>query len=487
MNLPRRSEDESSSSNRILILGCLIYFTYSVSLAVDSQFLSLYYKSKGFDGATLGVLFSLTPLTTFLTIPVWGMLTRAGGDEKNNDNVNGKSDLNEKATKRPFQILCMNIAIATICQISLAILDKPIHMMLVIIIAGLFQSPAKPMLDGIMMDHIEDRSNFGKFGFFSTLGTGFGTNLGGRLLTMSQKSMMVADNHIENLGTENFRDFISKFLSGFNLLFLARFILTIPPIICIRQLQIAAILKMRSGKNSTSNRGTKKAIDHQTPENDKEKSTSILSVSRDVAKHCFGNRLHLMFFLCIFVMGASGGVSDAFSFPRYQEAGCSTTHMGQSRLLSSCAGAVMFWYSGRVTRRLGIQNVLCLCMLCAGVRFSLLKKMDHRLYAYIVDFIRGATHGAFWSSSTIYASQIGPPGLRGMILLVLNGIYNGIGRSTGSIVGGKFQAIFGINNLFLCCAWINYVLAFVMFVLYNGQRKRDSNDATSLTASKKEQ
>jgi hypothetical protein len=287
-----------------------------VSLAVDSQFLSLYYKSKGFDGATLGVLFSLTPLTTFLTVPVWGMLTRAGGDEKNNDNGNGKSSIHEKATKRPFQILCMNIAIATICQISLAILDEPIHMMLVIIIAGLFQSPAKPMLDGIMMDHIEDRSNFGKFGFFSTLGSGFGTNLGGRLLTMSQKSIIVADNHIENIGTENFRDFISTLLSGFNLLFFARFILTIPPIICIRQLQIAATVKMRSGKNSTSNivlKRTKKATDHQTPETDKEKSTSMISVSRDVAKHCFGNRLHLMFFLCIFVVGASGGVSDAFS------------------------------------------------------------------------------------------------------------------------------------------------------------------------------
>jgi MFS family permease len=316
MNLPLRSEDESlSSPNRILILGCLIYFTYSVSLAVDTQFLSLYYKSKGFDGATLGVLYSLTPLTTFLTVPVWGMLTRAGGDEKIDGNGNSKIGIDEKATKRPFQILCMNIAIATICQISLAILDKPIYMMLAIIVAGLFQSPAKPMLDGIMMDHIDDHSNFGKFGFFSILGSGFGTNLGGRLLTMSQKSIMLTDNDIENIGTENFWDYISKFLSGFNLLFFARFILTIPPIICIRQLQIAATMKMKSGKNSTSNlilKGSRKAIDHHTPENNKEKSTSILSVSRDVAKHCFGDRIHFLFFLCIFIAGASGGVSDAF-------------------------------------------------------------------------------------------------------------------------------------------------------------------------------
>ena len=72
----------------------------------------------------------------------------------------------------------------------------------------------------------------------------------------------------------------------------------------------------------------------------------------------------------------------------------------------------------------------------------------------------------FLSSSTIYASQIGPLGLQRTVLLLLNGVYNGIGRSTGAVMGGKFQAILGIDNLFLCCLRVNYVLALVMGVLY---------------------
>lgn len=170
---------------------------------------------------------------------------------------------------------------------------------------------------------------------------------------------------------------------------------------------------------------------------------------------------------------------------RYQESGCSTTHMGQSRLLSSCAGAVMFWFSGRVTKKLGVQNVLFLSMLCAGVRFSLLKRMDHPYYVYAVDFIRGATFGAFWSSSTLYASKIGPPSLRSSILLLLNGIYNGIGRSTGAVLGGRFQAVFGTNNLFLCCARINYALALVMGIWYNRARKNDLGGEVSPERTKK--
>ena len=170
---------------------------------------------------------------------------------------------------------------------------------------------------------------------------------------------------------------------------------------------------------------------------------------------------------------------------RYQESGCSTTHMGQSRLLSSCAGGVMFWFSGRVTKNLGVQNVLFLSMLCAGVRFSLLKRMDHPHYVYLVDFIRGATFGAFWSSSTLYASKIGPPSLRSSVLLLLNGIYNGIGRSTGAILGGRLQAVFGTNSLFLYCARMNYALALVMGIWYNRTRKTNLSGEGSPGVTKK--
>jgi len=155
--------------------------------------------------------------------------------------------------------------------------------------------------------------------------------------------------------------------------------------------------------------------------------------------------------------------------------------MGTSRLLSSTAGAIMFWYSGIISGFLGIENVLILSLVTTGARFSLLKKMDHPYYMYLIDLIRGTTFGSFWSSSTLYASQIGPPSLRATMLLLLNGIYNGIGRSVGSIVGGRFQALFGANHLFLYCSLINYTLALVMgFAFYrtsnnNSERIRHSN------------
>jgi MFS_1 like family len=139
--------------------------------------------------------------------------------------------------------------------------------------------------------------------------------------------------------------------------------------------------------------------------------------------------------------------------------------MGTSRLLSSFAGATMFWFSGTVGETLGIHNVLLLSLASVGCRFSLLVTMNHPYYAYLAEMIRGGLFGVYWSAATVYASeQIGPPTLRAMMLLLLNGMYEGMGRSTGAILGGKIQAIVGTETLFLYVALGNGGLALVMFL-----------------------
>jgi len=441
-----------------------------MSIAVDGQFLSLYYKSKGFDATTLGFLYSLTPLTTFLTVPIWSMLT-AAGDEKNGGDSNSKSNSNTKSIRRSFKILYLSVLLATASQICLAILDKPKYMTIIIIIAGICQSPVKPMLDGIIMDNLSDRSEIGKVRFFCILVTGFGTNLGGRLLSL------VTRDPNEDTNDKN----------NFNLLFLARVILTIPPILLIRELQVIGSSRIENDDVISSNHTKRETISDKggQPSSIKEDPIPMHSIARSVVHYCCKDTAHLLFFACIYVAGSSGGVSDAFSYPRYQESGCSTAHIGQSRLLSSVAGAMMFWYSGRFSKILGTHNLLVLCMTCTASRFLLLKRMDHPSYVYLIDLFRASTYGIFWSSSTIYASQIGPPSLRPTMLLILNGIYNGIGRSTGAILAGKFQALFGVNNLFLWCSRLNYALAMAMAIISYRNYKRGLDHADYTREAKK--
>lgn len=328
------SKNDSSSppktpDNKLFILGCLLYFTYYMSITVDSQFLSLYYKSKGFDGSTIGWLYSLTPLTTFLMVPVWSMLTAVEGDGKHGSADSG-TNINGNATKRQIQILYLSIFLATASQVSLAVLDTPMYMMIVIIIAGIFQSPAKPLLDGLMMDHLDDRSKFGKVRVFSNLGSGFGTTLGGWLLSMVKESILN-----DGQDQKNIQNYLWNMSSGFSLLFLARLILTIPPIFLINKLNTTASTKFNKGEISPSDTAEKQNSDKDSnppseskdrmigkqnsdkdsnpPSESKDRMISMTSMARSAATHYFGDTKHFLFFTCVYIAGASGGVSDAFS------------------------------------------------------------------------------------------------------------------------------------------------------------------------------
>lgn len=53
-------------------------------------------------------------------------------------------------------------------------------------------------------------------------------------------------------------------------------------------------------------------------------------------------------------------------------------------------------------------------------------------------------------------------------------------------MGGKFQAIFGTNNLFFYSAWINYASALVMGAFYYRISKSDSTNVNSFIKAKKE-
>jgi predicted MFS family arabinose efflux permease len=48
-------------------------------------------------------------------------------------------------------------------------------------------------------------------------------------------------------------------------------------------------------------------------------------------------------------------------------------------------------------------------------------------------------------------------------LQFLNGVYNGIGRSTGALVGGWLQAELGTVRTFMYSAILNVVLAMLLF------------------------
>jgi hypothetical protein len=138
----------------------------------------------------------------------------------------------------------------------------------------------------------------------------------------------------------NFLDYLWRNATSYRLLFLVHAILSIPTWICIQTFrELNKQKKIRQEVVITSNKSNNKAISPTTTPAQNGgvlKGLVLLSHNADA----------LLFFFLVFVVGTSSGVIENFAYVRMREVGGTGKEMGLSRLVSSMAGAPMFWYSG---------------------------------------------------------------------------------------------------------------------------------------------
>jgi MFS family permease len=133
----------------------------------------------------------------------------------------------------------------------------------------------------------------------------------------------------------------------------------------------------------------------------------------------------------------------------------------------------MFWFSGPLTEALGADRVIVLSLLSYVTRFIIYAFMKNPYHGLPAEALRGVTFAAFWSTGTIYAHRVSPPGLHATMLMILNAMYGGLGQSLGAIIGGKMQHRFGTVNSFLYAAAVDFV--FVCFVIFYLSIRKDSS------------
>ena len=71
-----------------------------------------------------------------------------------------------------------------------------------------------------------------------------------------------------------------------------------------------------------------------------------------------------------------------------REVGGTGKDMGVSRFVSASAGVPMFWFSGRLTRNLGVQKVLIGTLASYAVRFTIYSRMKVPLGGLPAEFLR---------------------------------------------------------------------------------------------------
>ncbi len=419
-----------------LTLIKMLYTTFYMAEGVLHPFLPEYYASLGYGGQIIGLLGSITPFTTFLVGPFWGVLS---------DTLDA-----------PFTILYVTISITLLGQLLVGVVNDPYVVMALVCIKSFFGAPDRSIIDSLVLQQMNDRSQFGKMRLWGLVGSGLGTGIAGYFL---EGGIVQSD---ESAIPTTVIDLLSGFyksLSGYRLLFFVHILLHIPVFIVLRFFQV-------DRRNSDIRKVNVQIEPPKVPQ------LTSLEVLLSVAR----NHDAVVFFVVVYAMGIAGGIADNFTYARFREVGGSGANMGASRVFSSVSGAVMFWYSGPLNSLLGSDAVTLLSLLTVSLRFWFYAVMDTPVYGYIGETIRGFTFGCFWSTATVYASDIAPDGARATMLLLLNGSYNGIGRSTGAIIGGKLQASIGTAKIFHHGAAAFLLMAFLFGVYvskFSSRRKRE--------------
>jgi MFS-type transporter involved in bile tolerance (Atg22 family) len=372
-------EEEPQDDPKILMLIRLLFITYYGSLGSLLPYLPVYYHSLGHGGQVIGMLGAIKPFTTFLVAPFWGIVSDQSGS--------------------PFTVLYFTFIISLVAQLLVAWKHNPTYIMVMVFVSAFFNAPVKSLLDSMVISHLNDRSCYGRLRLWGQLGFGLGSSGVGILLSKSKHRPYhhnAGHSILEKL--ENFW----QSLTGYKLLFLTYACLSVPTWICIR-----AFHKLHDEKERE--KAVKSAARGGNVSEAKEKETSS-GVWNGISV-LFHDSDAVLFFFLVFVVGVSSGIIENFAYVRIREVGGTGKDMGLSRLVSSIAGAPMFWFSGPLTEMLGADRVIVLSLISYVARFIIYAMMRNPLQGLPAEALRGVTFAAFWSTATIYASRIAPPGL----------------------------------------------------------------------------
>ena len=454
----------SQLSPKLLQSMRLLYVTYYASLGALMPYLPVYFHSLGHEGTSIGILGAVKPLTTFLAAPLWGVISDRSGNH--------------------VSTLQFTFVTSLIFQLLVGLNSNLTYLIVTVFITALLNAPVKSLIDSIVMSKLtseEDKNQFGRMRLWGQIGFGVGSSLVGSLLSMFpsgdgsskgdypsasvpmspteptlEKVVHTIEAGIELASetdaaaetgailttkarlalVEMTRELLGKTrpLKGYEWAFLSHAVLSIPVIFCIR-----AFRPERSVQSSN----VKKNKRTDSTEVEKQK-TNIVEGLRLLGH----NSDALIFFFLVVVIGTSSGCIENFAYVRMREVGGTGHNMGMCRLVSSLAGAPMFWFSGPLTQALGVDVVLVLSLLAYVVRFFNYAWITHPYHALLAEALRGITFAMFWSSGSMYAHKISPPGMNATMLLIMNAMYGGLGQSLGAIIGGKMQSKLGTIKTF---------------------------------------
>ncbi|XP_052752558.1 major facilitator superfamily domain-containing protein 6-like [Galleria mellonella] len=157
------------------------------------------------------------------------------------------------------------------------------------------------------------------------------------------------------------------------------------------------------------------------------------------------------------------------------------TLQGLVNAIQTFGGEIPFLFvSGYILRKVGHVKMMSLVLFAFGIRFLLYSILTNPWWALPIEILQGITYGMIYPIMTCYANAVAPAGAETTVQGLVGAVFEGVGTSLGSLVGGQLYKYHGGSTTFRWFGIGALVFCFLhIFVQYLLKDKIQHNFITS--------
>ncbi|XP_023934060.2 uncharacterized protein LOC112043036 [Bicyclus anynana] len=171
-------------------------------------------------------------------------------------------------------------------------------------------------------------------------------------------------------------------------------------------------------------------------------------------------------FIACFIMGTAWGYIESFLFWLLQDLGASRSLMGITITVGGVAGLPLLVLSGPIIKKLGHANVLFIGFLFYAIRLLGYSLIYNPWLCLVFEALESVTSSLSFTAAVTYAARLSSTTTDTSVQGLLGGIYYGVGKGSGSLIGGYLMKFFGTRPTYQIFAGAMFVTG-CFYYLFN--------------------
>ncbi|CAH0727396.1 unnamed protein product, partial [Brenthis ino] len=190
-------------------------------------------------------------------------------------------------------------------------------------------------------------------------------------------------------------------------------------------------------------------------------------------------------FIACFIMGTAWGYIESFLFWLLQDLGASRSLMGITITVGGVAGLPLLVLSGPIIQKLGHANVLFIGFVFYAIRLLGYSLIYNPWLCLIFEALESVTSSLSFTAAVTYAARLSSTTTDTSVQGLLGGLYYGVGKGSGSLIGGYLMKFFGTRPTYQLFAAATFITG-CFYYLFNQFyiRKRAMGDENDLCKKK---